>query len=369
VIRLSGRCDPATGKRVREVRTVRGTRRDAERALAALVRERAAHGPTPTTSGTLTIDAWVRQHLTTADLSDRTRRDQADLWARYSTPALRARPLRDVTTAALDAHMGGLRQRVSGHTGRPLTPRTRQLFFNVVRAALQAAVRTRLLLANPATGVVVKGGSGVSRAGQALTPDEMARFLAHDPEDRLFPLWVTAAHTGCRPGELLALWWNDLDAEAATLTVQRAVTDGPDGAVFAGCKAGSARVLPVSPELLTTLQRHRKQQVEERLRLGDRWVDPRLIFASEIGTVLDRHNVATRFRARCKAAGVRPVRWYDMRHSVGSTLIATGVDPKTVSQLLGHRDVATTLRHYVHPDQGQHRAAIAKLPWAGTSVG
>jgi site-specific recombinase XerD len=58
-----------------------------------------------------------------------------------------------------------------------------------------------------------------------------------------------------------------------------------------------------------------------------------------------------------------------MRHSIGSTLIANGVDPKTVSQLLGHRDVATTLRHYVHPDREQHRVAMAKLPWAGTSPG
>jgi integrase len=123
-------------------------------------------------------------------------------------------------------------------------------------------------------------------------------------------------------------------------------------------------MLPLDPALVTRLQRHRRRQLAERLNLGERWVDDRLIFASEIGSALDLHNVRRRFRARCRRAKVPPRRLYDLRHSVGTAMIASGVDARTVSEVLGHRSVLTTLMHYTHPDAAQHRRAIGALPWA-----
>lgn len=116
------------------------------------------HGPTPTSGGRITLDAWIKQRLATADLSDRTHSDDLDTWSRYSSPALRSTPLRDLSTAALEAYVAELREKVSEHTGRKLAPRTIQMFVSVVRAALNAAVRQRVIPANPARGVVVKGG-------------------------------------------------------------------------------------------------------------------------------------------------------------------------------------------------------------------
>ena len=363
VIRLSHHRDPTTGKRVRDSRTVRGSRRDAERVLADLVQGRDTHGPTPTTSGRLTLDAWIRQHIATADLSVRTRRDQLELWARHSSPVLRATTLRDLTTAALDTYIAELRERVSDHTERKLAPRTVQMFFNVIRAALNAAVRKRILPANPALGVAVKGGTATSKVGQALTLEEMQRFLAHDPESRLHALWVTAAHTGLRPAEVLALRWEDIDFDAKVLHVRRTLVRVGKELFYGPCKAGSARTVPLEQELAYALWQHRKRQVEERLEMGERWVDPALVFTNQVGSALDQHNVANAFRARLKAAKLRPVRWYDLRHSFGTHLVGAGVDAKTVAQLMGHKDVTLTLKHYTHPDAAAHRAAMARLPW------
>jgi integrase len=367
IVRLSHGRDPATGKRVRSARTVHGGRRQAERVLAELLRVQETHGPAPGTSASLTLDGWVRTYLASADLTDRTRADQRYVWDHYSTPALRSTSLRNVSTALLVAHVAALRARPNAYTGRPLAARTVQIYFNVVRAALGAAVAAGILPANPASGVAVKGASAVSRAGGAFTPQEMQRLLAPDPADRLDALWMTLAHTGVRPGEALALWWEDFDVEAGTLAVRRGLTEGPDGRpAFGPCKALSARTIPLDAALVARLQRHRRTQLEERLKLGA-WVDDRLIFATEIGSVLDRHNVATRFRARCRAAKVPVRRLYDLRHSVGSALIASGADAKTVSEILGHRNVLTTLAHYVHPRPEDHRAAVAKLPWAASA--
>lgn len=368
-VRLSHGRDPATGKRVREARTVRGTRRDAERVLAALLQVQETHGPTPATSASLTLDGWMQTYLASANLTERTRADQLYVWKHYSTPALRATSLRNASTAALIAHIAVLRARPSAHTGRPLAPRTVQIYFNVVRAALGAAVTAHILSANPATGVKVTGASAVSKAGGAFTADEMQRLLAADPLDRLDALWMTLAMTGVRPGEALALWWEDFDADGGTLGIRRALTEGLDGPAFGPCKALSARTIPLDSAVISALQRHRVRQLEERLKLGDRWVDSRLVFSTEIGTVLDRHNVAGRFRRRCRAAKVPVRRLYDLRHSVGTALIAGGTDAKTVSQILGHRSVTTTLAHYIHPRPEDHRRAILTLPWSDAGTG
>ncbi len=92
------------------------------------------------------------------------------------------------------------------------------------------------------------------------------------------------------------------------------------------------------------------------------------MFASEVGSALDANNVADLFRVRVKATKVRPIRWYDLRHSFGSHLVANGTDIKTVAQLMGHASVVTTLANYVHPDAAAHRKAATKLPWHETAA-
>jgi integrase len=350
---------------VRESRTVHGTRRKAEAVLAAMVRDQETHGPTPASNASRTLDGWLRVYLASADLTERTRADQTYLWDHYSTPALRGTPLRNVSTVALRAHVTALRAGTSKHTGRPLSARTVQIYFNVVRAALGAAVAAGILPVNPATGVAVAGASAASKASCAFTAEEMAKFLAHDPDDRLHALWYLLAMTGLRPGEGLALWWADLDAEAGTLAVRRALTVNAEGQpMFGACKAGSARVIQVDAALIARLQRHRRSQLGDRLKLGARWVDDRLIFATEIGSVIDDHNLRRGFRRRCRLAKVPVRRLYDLRHSVGSAMIAAGADAKAVSEILGHKSVVTTLMHYVHPRPEDHRRAMRTLPWA-----
>lgn len=362
MVRVNHGIDPATGKRVRETRIVQGGKRAAERVLAEMVKRKEDHGATPTAQGRITLDAWVKEHLAAADLSPRTRAGQLDLWNRYSSPALRATALRDVTTALLQHRVNELREQVSDHTGKKLAPRTVQLWFSVVRAALADAMRLHRLSTNAARDVLVPGGSKTSKIGQALTPEEIQQFLAHDPEHRLRALWHVAYYVGVRPGELLALQWTDWDADAGTLEIRRALVRVGKAQYFARCKAGSERRVSVRGDLAVVLREHRRRQLAERLALGgEKWVDSSLMFTTEIGSALDHANVAHLFRAKLKAAKVRSVRWYDLRHSFGTHLIAGGTDARTVADLMGHADVSMTLRHYTHPNEAGKRAAIERL--------
>ncbi|MGE5231345.1 MAG: tyrosine-type recombinase/integrase [Deltaproteobacteria bacterium] len=364
MIRVSHRRDPRTGTQVRISRTVRGTRRQAEQELKRLLEQKERRGPTPVSQARLTLDAWIRHRITTADLAARTRKDQVDLWDQYSTPALRAMPLRDVTTAMLRAHIADLRRRVSKHTGRALAPRTVQMYFNVIRAALTMAVEDGVISENPAVGISVKGGGKQSKIGAALTPEEMQRFLAVEPGHRLGALWYVAAYTGVRPSELLALRWEDWDEAAGLLHIRRSLVRINEELYWAPCKAESERTVPVATELAATLRDHRKRQAQERLNIGPGWVDSSLMFTTAIGSPLERHNVARMFRARANAAKLgRPIRWYDLRHSFGTHAMAASGNAKVVAQLMGHANVTMTLQHYTHPDEAEQRATVARLPW------
>lgn len=257
MVRLGGRIDPASGKRVRESRRVRGSYREAERVLADMLRQRETHGPTPATGARLALHDWIEEHLrSSAKLSERTRADQRRLYLTYSTPALRATPLRDVTTALLDAFVTDLRSRRSGRTGELLSPRTVALVFNVIRAALKRAASLKRIATSPAPGVTIGGAAATSKAGQALSAEEVERFLAHSPGHRLHALWHVAASTGLRPGEVLALRWEDVDLERGVLHVRRSLVRIGKAMYFAAPKAGSTRSVPLAPAVAAVLVGH-----------------------------------------------------------------------------------------------------------------
>ena len=91
------------------------------------------------------------------------------------------------------------------------------------------------------------------------------------------------------------------------------------------------------------------------------WQENGLIFASEVGELLDRRHVTThRFKPLLKRAGLPQIRFHDLRHTCATLLLIKNVNPKVVSEMLGHASIAITLDTYSHvlPDM-QDSAARA----------
>ncbi|MDQ3910212.1 MAG: hypothetical protein M3305_00155 [Actinomycetota bacterium] len=79
------------------------------------------------------------------------------------------------------------------------------------------------------------------------------------------------------------------------------------------------------------LKRHRKRQLEERLRVAGLWQDHDLVFTTESGTPLNRHNLCQRsFKALLKKARLPEIRVHDPRHACATLLLTGGVHPKIV---------------------------------------
>ncbi len=185
---------------------------------------------------------------------------------------------------------------------------------------------------------------------RAAVSDEEARerCLADDQDAALY---TVAAFTGLRLGELRALRWRHVSFERATLTVAAAMSAGQVEAP----KWGKARTVPLATPAAAELA---------RLADRGRFVDADdLVFCSPLGEPLDDSAIRRRLRRTQEAAGLRPLRFHDLRHSFGS-LVVRELDTATLKAWMGHSKLATTGR-YLHAKPRHSDVARLDRAFAG----
>jgi integrase len=217
---------------------------------------------------------------------------------------------------------------------------------NLMSGILQRAIEWGYLELNPARGVKLPPMQR-RRKTVVLTSEQLAMLL-RSLRDPVKTLAVTAAMTGLRIGEVLALRWSNVDLEKDVIRVREAVYDGH----FSTPKTKSSiRDVPLGPALKRSLQDYRKDDS------GDA-----LVFASRKGTPLDAKNILRRdLRPTCARLGLPPITWHSFRHTHATLLSDLGESMKTAQAQLGHARLSTTAEIYTHAVPASQRAAVAKL--------
>jgi len=271
-------------------------------------------------------------------------------------PGLGHIPLSKLTPQHVLGFLNESGQRVSERTGKPLSPRTLKHFHRTLCTALGAAIKYGCVTRNVATLVeppkVPRSEMTFFTVGQART------FLALAKDDRLFALYATVLSLGLRLGEGLGIAWDDVNLETGRFNVCQSLQriseklyPGRGGLQLVEPKGGySRRVVRLPVVAVAALRRHQVRQTEEKAIAGARWKGNswNLVFTSRVGTPLDESKVLIRFQALLAAADLPRLRLHDLRHSAVAILIAQGVHPKAISELLGHSSVAFTLQVYGH---------------------
>jgi integrase len=167
-------------------------------------------------------------------------------------------------------------------------------------------------------------------------------------------MFLTAASTGVRLGELLALQWGDLDEASHRLLVRRSVYKG---SFYLPKSKRSRRAVDLGDQLLAVLGRLRRD------RSGDTAPAPdALLFPAEEGQPHDADAVRKRvWLPALAAAALRHVRIHSLRHSFASMLVHQGENPKYVSSQLGHASIQITLDRYAHLYPDEKRTAASRL--------
>ncbi len=256
-------------------------------------------------------------------------------------PVLGKTKLKNLTPA----HVRGL-YREKLDTG--LSPRTVQYVHVTLHKALKQAVMDGLIPRNATE--AVKPPQVRREEMRPLAPEQVKTLLEAAHDDRLEALYVLAVTTGLRQGELLGLKWEDVDLEAGTLKVRRTLATAKGGPQLTAPKTKSSRrTVRLTQSTVNALKSHLKRQLGEIDRAGSLWRENGLIFASETGDPLDRRNVTThRFKPLLKRAGLPQIRFHDLRHTCATLLLGRNVNPKIVSEMLGHATIAITLDTYSH---------------------
>ncbi len=169
-----------------------------------------------------------------------------------------------------------------------------------------------------------------------LSPGEEAALVTACPE-WLRDIVVFAVNTGMRQGEILSLRWPSVDLFRRTATVEQS-------------KNGEKRTIPLNEAALELL----------KARAKVRSIKSDLAFSSAAETMIDNCNLGRAFRPAANRAGLKDIRFHDLRHTFATRLVQAGVDLYSVQRLLGHKTPAMTGR-YAHHSTESLRGAVHML--------
>jgi len=234
---------------------------------------------------------------------------------------------------------------------KKLSPSTRNVVRAVVSRALEAATLDDLILANPVVGARDRGARKAERKRPSFTvwtQSELRQLLAA-ADGRLAAIWRLAIATGARRGELLGVRWIDVMGEAGEIRFDQQVVATPGGMSISPLKTEkSHRRVRVDAATLAVLEQHRGAQELERALAGDAYEDRDRVFCDELGRPVSPGVLTKAFAELRTAAGIRPGRLHDLRHTAATHLLTAGVPVHIVSARLGHASPTITLNTYAH---------------------
>jgi integrase len=230
----------------------------------------------------------------------------------------------------------------------------------VLRTALGLAVRWDMVSRNVAR--LVDRPRIERKPIEPLSPHEARKFMRAIHSHRLEALFSVALALGLRQGEALGLRWEDVDFGAGTLRVSHQLQRIGGKLILVAPKTEKSRRTLVMPTTtVDRLRAHEKRQVAEKLVAGSKWQESGLVFANRLGGPTQARRVIEQFHEALDQAGIRRIRFHDLRHSCATLLLVQGVSPRVVMEVLGHSEIALTMNAYSHVVPELQRDAAQRM--------
>lgn len=278
------------------------------------------------------LEAYIREASALKTLSPSTIRGKSN-WAHARLiPKWGKTDARTLTVPAV-------RQWVISDLVPALAPVSIRNCLSTMSACLTQAVIDGTLESNPMRGMDLRSIIPRARSGRSRDPidpfndDEIEAILEAEELEEAKRLWTFALASGLRPGELIALRWENTHLQQSYILVSENIVTGLDGPVKKGTKTGFERIVPLLPSARSALSGvvDREGFVFKGLD-GVRWRD-----AAQLRRA---------WRRTLEAACVRYRRLYQTRHTFASKLLERGESITLVANLLGHTTTAMVIKHY-----------------------
>jgi len=232
--------------------------------------------------------------------------------------------------------------------GSALSDTTINRLHAIFHQAMEDAFHAHIIAKNPTVGATVPKASHAPK--RVLTDKELDTFLDAVREDKIWgDFFYVELTTGLRRGEICALRWEDFDTKQETLHVRRTLHKEKGKPLTTGdtkTYAGTRKI--VLPPSTAQLLRERKKTAPTE------WIFPNPFDPEQPIAPGTAYN---RLKALLKETGLPDIRFHDLRHTFATHAIASGVDAKTLSGILGHTNASFTLDTYTHVTPDMQKAA------------
>jgi integrase len=245
-------------------------------------------------------------------------------------------PIESITPSMIESWIGSVERAAS----------TRIKALVLMHGIFQRARKVWGLPVNPVADVEKPP---LNRSGDidVFSPEEVLALVRAAASEQDAALFLTAAFTGLRRGELLALRWRDVDFTGSVIRVRSSYAGG----ALTTPKSGKVRSVPMAPDVAAALA-----------KLGQRHgstSDDDLVFIGRLGGYLDPRALGRRYDTALKRAGLRRLRFHDLRHTFGTRMIAKA-DIRRVQEWIGHADIQTTMRYLHYAPKSEDAELVAE---------
>lgn len=300
------------------------------------------------------LDRWLDEYAAPR-LRESTMSGYRMYTEQYIKPRLGNKKMNSITPTDIQRMYTKLKKegRVHEHPehGRALSAGTVRRIHTMLHCALGDAVKAHIIPRNPAEGLTLPRSD--SPAKRVLTDRELDEFMEAIQAD---PLWhdffYTELTTGLRRGEICGLQWQDFDSRTGMLQVSRTLHRKSGGGFETGeTKTGRGRRKILLPQSTADMLRARQET------FPGKWIFPNP-FKPEQPVSPDA--AYRRLKSLlCEAGITESIPFHALRHTFATHALASGVDAKTLSGILGHTDATFTLNTYTHVTGNMQKQAAA----------
>lgn len=267
--------------------------------------------------------------------------------------------LKDISAKHLNTfYMNLLNNDANKATGKPLSPRTVKHYHELISVVLEQAFKEGLVVCNVARKATPPKVE--TKEPSILETEQVQTVLAAiENEPVKWRAMITLLlNSGIRRGEALGLKWENVHFDSNTIFICNNVIQGREKGLYEDTPKTktSVRSVGLPSSAMNVLKEYRAWQNEERLRLGEYFVNRGFVFTQDNGSPMSPDSVSHYCRVSLSTKCGFPIHPHMFRHTQASLLLANGMPVTSVSKRLGHAQISTTLNVYAHAlkdaDQG-----------------
>ncbi|MCL1999763.1 MAG: site-specific integrase [Turicibacter sp.] len=309
----------------------------------------------PTISFGILLDNWLENSQ--IRLKESSFVKYHNLINKHIKPILGNRPLSEITNAAISEFVAN-KLKITENP-QPLSLQTVKILLSIIKSALRFA-QNESLIANVNINVTLPKEKPSNM--RVLSIDEqtvLEKYLCADMDESKLGVYL-CLYTGLRIGEVCALLWSDISLNSGVLTVNRTMqriqiignSDTRTKIITTDPKSNfSARTIPLPQCLIDKLQEFRPKSD----------INDRYLLTGQINKYIEPRTLQNRLKYYLSHCGVKNANFHALRHTFATRCVALGFEIKTLSEILGHSNVHTTLDTYVHPSFDMKRCNMEKL--------